>query len=59
MVADEVEGWYVELAGGSAYECLVNFRRHYLKQIRICGQSKHWWDFDLLDQVRVVRRARR
>ena len=56
-VADEGEGWYGCLVGDSAYEKLVDFRRQHLKLIRICGRSKRWWDFDLSDQVRVVRRA--
>ena len=55
MVADEGEGWYGELSGNSAYERLVDFRRHHLKRIRICGRSKQWWDSDLSVQVRVVR----
>ena len=58
-VAGEEEGWYEGLTGGSAYEKLVDFRRRHLKRIRICGRSKRWWDYDLSDQVRVVRRARR
>ena len=58
-VADEYEGWYGGLVGCSAYERLVDFGRRHLKRIRICGRSKQWWDFDLLEQVREVRRARR
>ena len=53
------EGWYEGLTGGSAYKKLVDFRRRHLKRIRICGQSKRWWDADLTDQVRPFRRARR
>ena len=58
-VEDEDVGWYGDLAGGSAYEKLVDFRRRHLRRIRICGRSKRWWDADLTDQVRAVRRARR
>ena len=59
MVADEDEWWYEDLIGDSAYEEMVDFRRRHLKGIRICGRSKRWWDSDLSDQVRAVRRARR
>ena len=58
-VAGEDEGWYEVLIGDSAYERLVDFRRRHLKRIRICGRSKRWWDSELSDQVRAVRRARR
>ena len=58
-VADEEEGWYEGFAGGSAYEKLVDFCRRQLKRIGICGRSKRWWDSDLSDQVKAVRRARR
>ena len=58
-VADRDKEWYGDLAGDSAYERLVDFRRHHLKRIRICGRSKRWWDSDLSKQVRAVRRARR
>ena len=58
-VADEGEAWYENLVSDSAYERLVDFRRRHLKEIRICGRSKWWWDSDLTDQVRAVRRARR
>ena len=57
-VADEDGEWYGCLVGEFAYERLVDFRRHYLKRIRICGRSRRWWDSDLYDQVRAVRRAR-
>ena len=59
MVADEDEEWYGGLAGDTAYERLVDFHRRHLKQIRICGRSKQWWDSDLSEQVKAVRRARR
>ena len=58
-VEGEDEGWYGDLAGGSAYEKLGDFRRRHLRRIRICGRSKRWWDADLTNQVRAVRRARR
>ena len=58
-VADEDGGWYECLARDSAYERLVDFQRCYLKRIRIWGRSKRWWDSDLSEQVRTVRRARR
>ena len=58
-VADDSEGWYKGLVGGTAYEKLVDFQQHHLKRIRICGRSKRWRDSDLSDQVRAVRRARR
>ena len=58
-VAYEGDVWYGELAGNTAYERLVDFRRHHLKQIRICSRSKRWWDSDLSDQVKAVQRARR
>ena len=58
-VADEEGGWYEGLTGDSAYERLVDFRRRYLKRVRLCGRSKRWWDSDLSEQVREVRRARR
>ena len=58
-VAEEDGGWYEGLAGDSAYEHLVDYRRRHLKRIRICGRSKRWWDSDLSSQVKVVRHARR
>ena len=58
-VTDEGEGWYGDLIGDSAYERLVDFRRRHLKRLRICGRSKRWWDSDLSEQFKVVRRARR
>ena len=59
IVVDKDAGWYGELAVDSAYECLLDFRRRHIKQIRICGRSKKWWDSDLSEQVRAVRCARR
>ena len=58
-VADEREVWYGDLVGDSAYERLVDFRLRHLKEIRVCGRSKRWWDSNLSNQVRTVRRARR
>ena len=58
-VAEEGEEWYQCLVGDPAYEKLVEFRRRHLKRIRICGRSKRWWDSDLSEQVRAVRRASR
>ena len=58
-VTDEGEAWYGDLVGDSAYERLVDFRRHHLKKIRVCSRSKRWWDSDLSDPVRAVRCARR
>ena len=58
-VEGEGEEWYVGLVGVSAYKKLIDFRRHHLKTIKICGRSKRWWDSELSAQVRVVRRERR
>ena len=58
-VDEEGEEWYGCLAGESAYEKLIDFRRRHLKRIRICGRSKRWWDPELSAQVKVVRRERR
>ena len=58
-VADGDEEWYGSLVGDSVYERLVDFRRRHLKRIWICGRSKWWWDSDLSNQVKAVRRARR
>ena len=55
----EGEDWYQGLAGETAYEKLVDFRRLHLKRIRICDRSKRWWDSELSAHVRVVRRERR
>ena len=58
-VANEREAWYGELVGATAYNKLVDFRNRHLKKIRICGRSKRWWDAELMEQVRRVRRERR
>ena len=58
-VDGEGNDWYEGLAGESAYEKLVEFRRLHLKRIRICGRRKRWWDSELSAQVKVVRRERR
>ena len=55
----EGEGWYGELAVNYVYERLVDFRWRYLKYVRICGQSKRWWEADLSASVKAVRQARR
>ena len=39
-VADEGEGWNRELAGATAYDRLVDFRRRHLKWIQVCSRSK-------------------
>ena len=58
-VADERETWYRELVGDTAYDRLDDFRRRHLKKIRICGRSKRWWDAELTEQIKKVRRGRR
>ena len=39
-LADEDEGWYNDLVGGTAYDKLLDLRRRHLKSIRVCGRSK-------------------
>ena len=58
-VVDERETWYGELVGDTAYDKLVDFRTKHLKKIRICGRSNRWWDAQLTEQMRKVRRERR
>ena len=48
-----------ELVGDTAYNKLVDFRTKHLKKIRICSRSKKWWDTELREQMRKVRRERR
>ena len=59
-VPEEEKGaWYRDLEGATAYEKLVQFKDNHLKDIRIGGRSKWWWDEELKAQLGEVRRVRR
>src|SRR4029077_18306037 len=55
----EEDEWYPLLEGGTAYEKLVSFRKHHLKIAVHCSRSKRWWDEELTEQLRKVRKERR
>ena len=43
----------------TTYDILIDLRSRHLKKIRICSRSNRWWDAELTEQVRKVRRERR
>ena len=58
-LADEDEGWYANLAGGTAYAKLQYLKQKHLKTIKVCGRSKCWWNGRIVAQVAVVQDYRR
>ena len=51
--------WYHKLKGNTKYDKLLQFRKDHLKKFRISSRSKRWWDDDLSDLLKKLRKARR
>ena len=58
-LADEVEWWYGDLLGETAYDKLMDLRRKHIKLLKVCGRSKRWWNGEIVAQLAVVRDHRR
>ena len=45
--------------GETAYDKILYLRRRFIKTQRIYGRSKKWWDAELGEQLKAVRKAGR
>ena len=56
---EEDEKWYKELEGSSPYEKLKTLRTFCDKRMKVCEQSKRWWNNELSDPLKKTRRTRK
>src|SRR5258705_1009402 len=56
---EEEERIYDATEEETAYDKLLYLRKRFVKTQRICGRSKKWWDSELGEQLKVVRKAGR
>ena len=59
VLEKEQEAWYRDLEGSTTYDKLIQFKDAHIKDIKVGGRSKRWWDEELIAQLGEVRRARR
>lgn len=53
----EEEKWYRTLEVSSPYEKLKSFKLFCNKRMEVCECSKRWWDKELSDQLKKMRRT--
>ena len=41
------EKWYDTLRENTAYDKLLQFKVRHMKEVRVSGQSKRWWDEEI------------
>ena len=56
---EEEKRIYEVMEGETAYDKLVYLRKHFVKTQKISGRSKRWWDSELGEQLKVVRKEGR
>ena len=56
---EEEERIYKITEGETVYDKLVYLRKRFVKLQRISGRSKKWWDSELREQLKVVRKEGR